>query len=91
MKFSVKCTLETKEPTKKSSKLGTDSIMDAASNILTNLLSGGAIGNMPVAEGDVSDLFGRPLFFALYDWFMEVSADMKIHGVIPVEPNSSLR
>lgn len=27
---------------------------------------------MPVAEGAVSDLFGRPLFFSLYDWFIEV-------------------
>ena len=28
---------------------------------------------MPVAEGAVSDLFARPLFFALYDWFLEVT------------------
>jgi hypothetical protein len=27
---------------------------------------------MPVAEGAVTDLFGRPLFFSLYDWFLEV-------------------
>lgn len=29
------------------------------------------MANMPVAEGAVSDLFSRPLFFALYDWFLE--------------------
>ena len=27
---------------------------------------------MPIAEGAVSDLFDRPLFFSLYDWFIEV-------------------
>lgn len=47
--------------------------MDNASNLLTNLLSGGSLGSMPVAEGAVSDLFGRPLFFSLYDWFIEVN------------------
>lgn len=29
---------------------------------------------MPTAEGAVSDLFDRPLFFSLYDWFLEVFA-----------------
>ena len=29
---------------------------------------------MPIAEGAVSDLFARPLFFSLYDWFLEVFA-----------------
>lgn len=47
-------------------------LLDNASNLLTNLLSGGNLGTMPIAEGAVSDLFGRPLFFALYDWFLEV-------------------
>eukprot|EP00850_Spirogloea_muscicola_P009567 SM000054S18053 [mRNA] locus=s54:172270:176077:+ [translate_table: standard] len=47
------------------------SFLDNASNALTNLLSSGSMGSMPVAEGAVSDLFGRPLFFALYDWFRE--------------------
>lgn len=46
--------------------------MDNASNLLTNFLSGGNLGSMPVAEGAVSDLFGRPLFFSLYDWFIQV-------------------
>lgn len=46
--------------------------MDNASNLLTNLLSGGSLGSMPIAEGAVSDLFDRPLFFSLYDWFIEV-------------------
>lgn len=49
-------------------------LLDNASNLLTNLLSGGNMGTMPIAEGAVSDLFGRPLFFALYDWFMQVSS-----------------
>jgi hypothetical protein len=47
-------------------------LMDNASNLLTSLLSGGSMGSMPIAEGAVSDLFGKPLFFALYDWFLEV-------------------
>lgn len=47
-------------------------LLDNASNLLTNLLSGGSLGSMPVAEGAVSDLFDRPLFFSLYDWFIEV-------------------
>lgn len=46
-------------------------LLDNASNLLTNLLSGGSLGSMPTAEGAVSDLFGRPLFFSLYDWFIE--------------------
>ncbi len=46
--------------------------MDNASNLLTSLLSGGSMGSMPIVEGAVSDLFGKPLFFALYDWFLEV-------------------
>ena len=41
-------------------------LLDNASNLLTDLLSGGSIGSMPVAEGAVSHLFGRPLFFSLY-------------------------
>ncbi|KAL9328781.1 hypothetical protein ACSQ67_003784 [Phaseolus vulgaris] len=52
---------------KKSSR----NILDNASNLLTDLLSGGSIGSMPIAEGAVSDLFNRPLFFSLYDWFLE--------------------
>lgn len=47
-------------------------VLDNASNLLTNFLSGGSIGSMPVAEGAVSDLFGKPLFFSLFDWFIEV-------------------
>lgn len=47
-------------------------MFDNASNLLTNLLSGGSLGNMPIAEGAVTDLFDRPLFFSLYDWFLEV-------------------
>nr|KJB10650.1 hypothetical protein B456_001G213800 [Gossypium raimondii] len=33
---------------------------------------------MPVAEGAVSDLFGRPLFFSLYDWFLEHGSVYKL-------------
>ncbi|XP_014519962.1 cytochrome P450 97B2, chloroplastic [Vigna radiata var. radiata] len=46
-------------------------ILDNASNLLTDFLSGGSIGSMPIAEGAVTDLFDRPLFFSLYDWFLE--------------------
>ncbi|XP_047330485.1 cytochrome P450 97B2, chloroplastic [Impatiens glandulifera] len=53
-------------------------ILDNASNILTNFLSGGNLGSMPGAEGAVSDLFGRPLFFALYDWFLEHGSVYKL-------------
>lgn len=56
-------------------------LLDNASNLLTNFLSGGSIGSnsMPVAEGAVSDLFnGRPLFFSLYDWFLELGSVYKL-------------
>ncbi|KAJ0975913.1 hypothetical protein J5N97_017878 [Dioscorea zingiberensis] len=53
-------------------------LLDNASNLLTNLLSGGNLGSMPVAEGAVSDLFGRPLFFSLYDWFLEHGSVYKL-------------
>lgn len=33
---------------------------------------------MPIAEGAVSDLFGRPLFFSLYDWFLEHGSVYKL-------------
>lgn len=49
-------------------------LLDNASNLLTNLLRRGNMSTTPIAEGAVSDLFGRPLFFALYDWFMQVSS-----------------
>ncbi|GJM90329.1 hypothetical protein PR202_ga06596 [Eleusine coracana subsp. coracana] len=54
------------------------SVLDNASNLLTNLLSGGSLGNMPVAEGAVTDLFGKPLFFSLYDWFIEHGSVYKL-------------
>ncbi|KAL3698365.1 hypothetical protein R1sor_012441 [Riccia sorocarpa] len=54
------------------------SFLDNASNVLTNLLSGGNLGSMPIAEGAVSDLFGRPLFFALYDWFIQHGSVYKL-------------
>uniref|UniRef100_I1JAF2 Cytochrome P450 n=1 Tax=Glycine max TaxID=3847 RepID=I1JAF2_SOYBN len=53
-------------------------LLDNASNLLTDLLSGGSIGSMPIAEGAVSHLFGRPLFFSLYDWFLEHGAVYKL-------------
>ncbi|XP_062218315.1 cytochrome P450 97B2, chloroplastic-like isoform X1 [Phragmites australis] len=54
------------------------SLLDNASNMLTNLLSGGSLGDMPVAEGAVTDLFGKPLFFSLYDWFLEHGSVYKL-------------
>ncbi|KAL3646192.1 hypothetical protein CASFOL_011372 [Castilleja foliolosa] len=68
------------------SSMGTDeskttkpmNFFDNASNLLTNFLSGGKMGNMPIAEGAVSDLFGKPLFFALYDWFIEHGSVYKL-------------
>ncbi|KAK1404794.1 Cytochrome P450, chloroplastic [Heracleum sosnowskyi] len=53
-------------------------LLDNASNLLTNLLSGGSLGSMPIAEGAVSDLFDRPLFFSLYDWFIEHGSVYKL-------------
>uniref|UniRef100_A0A1D1YKP7 Cytochrome P450 97B2, chloroplastic n=1 Tax=Anthurium amnicola TaxID=1678845 RepID=A0A1D1YKP7_9ARAE len=53
-------------------------LLDNASNLLTNLLSGGSLGSMPTAEGAVTDLFGRPLFFSLYDWFLEHGSVYKL-------------
>ncbi|KAG5123057.1 hypothetical protein JHK82_029794 [Glycine max] len=66
---------------KKSSR----NLLDNASNLLTDLLSGGSIGSMPIAEGAVSDLLGRPLFFSLYDWFLEylrILLNMTQHGAV---------
>ncbi|CAK7345206.1 unnamed protein product [Dovyalis caffra] len=56
----------------------TRTLLDNASNLLTNLLSGGNLGSMPIAEGAVSDLFSRPLFFSLYDWFIEHGSVYKL-------------
>ncbi|XP_010680161.2 cytochrome P450 97B2, chloroplastic isoform X1 [Beta vulgaris subsp. vulgaris] len=53
-------------------------LLDNASNLLTNFLSGGNLGSMPTAEGAVSDLFGRPLFLSLYDWFLEHGSVYKL-------------
>lgn len=53
-------------------------LFDNASNLLTNLLSGGKIGSMPIAEGAVSDLFDRPLFFSLYEWFLKYGSVYKL-------------
>ncbi|KAK9678336.1 hypothetical protein RND81_11G204700 [Saponaria officinalis] len=53
-------------------------VLDNASNLLTNFLSGGSLGAMPTAEGAVSDLFGRPLFLSLYDWFLEHGSVYKL-------------
>jgi len=66
---SVECRCQSINTDKKKSSRN---ILDNASNLLTDLLSGGSIGSMPIAEGAVSDLFNRPLFFSLYDWFLEV-------------------
>ncbi|KAL2347949.1 hypothetical protein Fmac_001949 [Flemingia macrophylla] len=71
--YSIRCqSINTDK--KKSSR----NLLDNASNLLTGLLSGGTIGSMPVAEGAVSDLLGRPLFFSLYDWFLEHGSVYKL-------------
>ncbi|KAI4338964.1 hypothetical protein MLD38_023962 [Melastoma candidum] len=69
--FRVRCQSTSPPRTKRN-------ILDNASNLLTNLLSGGNLGSMPTAEGAVSDLFGRPLFFSLYDWFIEHGSVYKL-------------
>ncbi|XP_012489061.2 cytochrome P450 97B2, chloroplastic [Gossypium raimondii] len=70
---AIRCqSTSTKEPKAKRN------LLDNASNLLTNFLSGGSLGSMPVAEGAVSDLFGRPLFFSLYDWFLEHGSVYKL-------------
>ncbi|GLT46936.1 hypothetical protein SLA2020_206620 [Shorea laevis] len=53
-------------------------LLDNASNLLTNFLSGGSLGSMPIARGAVSDLFRQPLFFSLYDWFLEHGSVYKL-------------
>lgn len=53
-------------------------LLDNASNLLTNFLSGGRLESLPTAEGAVSDLFDRPLFFSLYDWFIEHGSVYKL-------------
>ncbi|KAG2648837.1 cytochrome P450 97B2, chloroplastic-like isoform X2 [Panicum virgatum] len=53
-------------------------LLDNASNLLTNFLSGDSVGTMPVAEGAVTDLFGKPLFFSLYYWFLEHGSVYKL-------------
>ncbi|WOG98357.1 hypothetical protein DCAR_0417698 [Daucus carota subsp. sativus] len=72
-KFSlIRCqSTDTEDKTKRT-------LLDNASNLLTNLLSGGSLGTMPIAEGAVSDLFDRPLFFSLYDWFIEHGSVYKL-------------
>lgn len=67
-----KCRCQSSTSTDESKAAKKMSLFDNASNLLTNFLSGGKIGSMPTAEGAVSDLFGKPLFFSLYDWFIEV-------------------
>ncbi|CAL0311387.1 unnamed protein product [Lupinus luteus] len=53
-------------------------VLDNASNLLTNFLSGGNLGSMPIAEGAVSDLVGKPLFFSLYNWFLQHGSVYKL-------------
>lgn len=71
-RISIRCqSTKTKEPK-------TRNLLDNASNLLTNLLSGGNLGSMPIAEGAVTDLFDRPLFFSLYDWFIQHGSVYKL-------------
>lgn len=69
---TIRCQAVNGDKKKQSSSSSSRNVFDNASNLLTNLLSGGSLGNMPIAEGAVTDLFDRPLFFSLYDWFLEV-------------------
>ncbi|XP_020554993.1 cytochrome P450 97B2, chloroplastic isoform X2 [Sesamum indicum] len=73
---SVRCQSSTSTDENKTTK--SMNLLDNASNLLTNFLSGGKIGSMPTAEGAVSDLFGKPLFFSLYDWFIEHGSVYKL-------------
>ncbi|EYU42831.1 hypothetical protein ABFS82_13G009000 [Erythranthe guttata] len=73
---SIRCQSSTSTDETKAAKKMT--LLDNASNFLTNFLSGGNIGPMPIAEGAVSDLFGKPLFFSLYDWFIEHGSVYKL-------------
>ncbi|KAL0380938.1 UNVERIFIED_CONTAM: cytochrome [Sesamum angustifolium] len=73
---SVRCQSSTSTDENKKTK--SMNLLDNASNVLTNFLSGGKIGSMPIAEGAVSDLFGKPLFFSLYDWFIEHGSVYKL-------------
>ncbi|KAH6785240.1 hypothetical protein C2S51_037695 [Perilla frutescens var. frutescens] len=74
--LSIRCQSSTSTDETKTAKQR--NLFDNASNLLTNLLSGGKIGSMPTAEGAVSDLFGKPLFFSLYDWFIEHGSVYKL-------------
>lgn len=69
---------EVSSSTGEGSRKSKRTLLDNASNFLTNFLSGGRIGSMPIAEGAVSDLFGKPLFFSLYDWFIEHGSVYKL-------------
>ncbi|XBH62127.1 hypothetical protein VPH35_116419 [Triticum aestivum] len=70
----VRCQLPGVDKTTKPKR----NLFDNASNLLTNLLAGSNLKNMPVAEGAVTDLFDRPLFYSLYDWFLEHGSVYKL-------------
>ncbi|OVA08198.1 Cytochrome P450 [Macleaya cordata] len=72
-RYRIRCqSTSTEEPKTKRN------LLDNASNLLTNLLSGGNLGSMPIAEGAVSVLFDRPLFFSLFDWFLQHGSVYKL-------------
>ncbi|KAL1560882.1 cytochrome P450 97B2, chloroplastic [Salvia divinorum] len=74
--LSIRCQSSTGTDEAKTAKQM--NLLDNASNMLTNFLSGAKILSMPTAEGAVSDLFGKPLFFSLYDWFIEHGSVYKL-------------
>ncbi|XP_041991077.1 cytochrome P450 97B2, chloroplastic [Salvia splendens] len=74
--ISIRCQSSTGTDEAKTAKQM--NLLDNASNMLTNFLSGAKILSMPTAEGAVSDLFGKPLFFSLYDWFIEHGSVYKL-------------
>ncbi|XP_057836076.1 cytochrome P450 97B2, chloroplastic isoform X2 [Cryptomeria japonica] len=74
--FPPRCDVSTESRTE--GRKSKRTLFDNASNYLTNFLSGSRIGSMPIAEGAVSDLFGKPLFISLYDWFIEHGSVYKL-------------
>nr|ATG70863.1 cytochrome P450 [Callitropsis vietnamensis] len=74
--FFPRCEVSTESGTE--GRKSKRTLFDNASNYLTNFLSGSRIGSMPIAEGAVSDLFGKPLFISLYDWFIEHGSVYKL-------------
>ncbi|KAM7276451.1 hypothetical protein ACFE04_018317 [Oxalis oulophora] len=73
----IRCKLpRTDEP--KATNAKRMNLLDNASNLLTNFFTAGNLPSLPIAQGAVTDLFDRPLFFSLYDWFLEHGSVYKL-------------